>query len=145
MKTSVLSSLALRAVLRPTFVLGGLAILAIPSLGVLALRHCPVAEPASAMVSLELDTPTDKSCYFESAFSGGPVTIERAAVEGQSLHFTQRYPWVDGCVWEAEETLVPHGQLFSYAYEEHVVSCEIGAEPLRACERHGVVTMRPSP
>jgi hypothetical protein len=144
MKTSVLSSLALRAVLRPTFVLGGLAILAIPMIGALSLRHAPVVETASEMVALDLDTESDPTCVYGSAFSGGSVIVERAAVEGQPLHLTQRYEYY-GCTWEAEETLVPHGQLFSYDYEEHVVACEVGAVPTRACDRHGVVTMRSAP
>lgn len=141
MKTSVLSSLALRAVLRPTFVLGGLALLAIPTVVTLSMSRCPVAEPRSGMVALELDATDSANCYYDSAFNGGAVTVERAAVEGQPIHLTQRYQWLDGCTWEAQETLIPHGQLFSYSYEEHVVSCEIGAVPLRACERRGVVTM----
>jgi hypothetical protein len=144
MKTSILTSLALRAVLRPTVLLGGLALFAIPALGMLTLSPRQVA-PTQGAVALDLDTPADPSCYFESAFSGGTVVLERSAVEGRPLHFTQRYQWMDGCTWEVQETLMPHGSLYSYSYEEHVVSCEIGATPLRACERHGVVTMRSLP
>ena len=144
MKTSILTSLALRAVLRPTVLLGGLALVAIPALGMLTLSARPVA-PTQGAVALDLDAPSDPVCYYESAFNSGTVVLERSAVEGRPLHLTQRYQWLDGCTWEAEETLMPHGSLYSYSYEEHVVSCEVGATPARACERHGVVTMRSLP
>ena len=146
MKTSILTSLALRSYLRPTFVLGGLALLAVPVVGMSMCTHCKgVTESRAGIVALELDAPADPACYYESAFNGGTVVLERAAVEGRPLHLTQRYQWLDGCTWEAEETLVPHGSLFSYSYEEHVVSCDVGATPARACERHGVVAMRSVP
>ncbi len=146
MKTSILSSLTLRAVLRPTVVMGGLALLALPTVGVLMTRHCPAdVELQSAAVALDLDAPSDPACYYESAFSSGTVVLPRSAVEGHPMHLTQRYQWLDGCTWEAQETLVPHGALFSYSYEERVVSCEVGAVPARACERRGVVTMRSAP
>jgi hypothetical protein len=146
MKTNVLTSLALRAVLRPSVVLGGLALLALPVLGMVSLGHCPAEAAArSAVVALDLDATNDPACYYESAFNSGTVVLERAAVEGRPLHLTQRYQWLDGCTWEAEETLVPHGSLFAYSYEEHVVSCDVGATPARACERHGVVSLRSLP
>ena len=146
MKTNILTSLALRALLRPSVVLGGLALLAIPAMGMLTFGRCP-SEMAtkSAVVALELDAASDAACYYESAFNGGTVVLERSAVEGRPLHLTQRYQWLDGCTWEAEETLIPHGSLFAYSYEEHVVSCDVGATPARACERHGIVSMRSLP
>ncbi len=141
MKTSVLTSLFVRSLFRPTILLGGLALLSVP---LVAAHRChgDIPPPAAGIVALELDASSDPACYYESAFNGGDVVLERAAVEGRPLHLTQRYQWLDGCTWEAEETLVPHGALFSYSYEEHVVSCEVGAAPARACERHGVVSMR---
>jgi hypothetical protein len=145
MKTSILTSLALRAVVRPTFLLGGLALFAIPTVAMLAMSPPPIAPTTSGAVALDLDAPSDPVCYYGSAFNSGTVVIERSAVEGRPLHLTQRYQWMDGCTWEVEETLVPHGSLYSYSYEEHVVSCEVGATPARACERHGVVTMRSLP
>lgn len=147
MKTNVLTSLLTRALLRPTFLLGGLALVAVPvlGLGAMNLGRCPVESARSAVVALDLDATNDPACYYESAFNSGTVVLERAAVEGRPLHLTQRYQWLDGCTWEAEETLVPHGSLFAYSYEEHVVSCDVGATPARACERHGVVSMRSIP
>jgi hypothetical protein len=146
MKTNILTSLALRAVVRPTFWLGSLALLALPVAGMTMFGRCPVEhEVRSAVVALDLDATSDPACYYESAFNSGTVVLERAAVEGRPLHLTQRYQWLDGCTWEAEETLEPHGALFSYSYEEHVVSCDPGATPARACERHGVVSMRSLP
>ena len=143
MKTSVLTSLALRSLFRPTFMLGGLALLAVPMVGAMSMHRFHGDPPAlTGEVALDLDADSDPACYYESAFNGGAVVLERAAVEGRPLHLTQRYQWLDGCTWESEETLVPHGALFSYSYEEHVVSCEVGATPARACERHGVVSMR---
>jgi hypothetical protein len=146
MKTNVLTSVALRALLRPTVLLGGLALVAVPVLGMMTFGRGP-AEPSvrSAVVALDLDATNDPACYYESAFNSGTVVLERAAVEGRPLRLTQRYQWLDGCTWEAEETLTPHGSLFAYSYEEHVVSCEVGATPARACERHGVVSMRSLP
>jgi hypothetical protein len=145
MKTNVLTSVALRALLRPTFVLGGLALVAVPLLGMMSMSRGPEPSVKSAVVALDLDATNDQACYYESAFNSGTVVLERAAVEGRPLHLTQRYQWLDGCTWEAEETLVPHGSLFAYSYEEHVVSCEVGSTPARACERHGVVSMRSLP
>ena len=145
MKTNVLTSVALRALLRPTFVLGGLALVAVPLLGMMSMSRGPEPSVKSAVVALDLDATNDPACYYESAFNSGTVVLERAAVEGRPLHLTQRYQWLDGCTWEAEETLVPHGSLFAYSYEEHVVSCDVGSTPARACERHGVVSMRSLP
>ena len=148
MKTNVLTSLVLRSFLRPTVLLGGIALVAVPALGIgmLGLMRCPTeAQAHSAVVALDLDASNDPACYYESAFNSGTVVLERAAVEGRPLHLTQRYQWLDGCTWEAEETLVPHGPMFAYSYEEHVVSCDVGATPARACERHGVVSMRAIP
>jgi hypothetical protein len=145
MKTNVLTSVALRALLRPTFVLGGLALVAVPLLGMISMSRGPEPSVKSAVVALDLDATNDPACYYESAFNSGTVVLERAAVEGRPLHLTQRYQWLDGCTWEAEETLVPHGSLFAYSYEEHVVSCDVGSTPARACERHGVVSMRSLP
>ena len=145
MKTNVLTSVALRALLRPTFVLGGLALVAVPLFGMISMSRGPEPSVKSAVVALDLDATNDPACYYESAFNSGTVVLERAAVEGRPLHLTQRYQWLDGCTWEAEETLVPHGSLFAYSYEEHVVSCDVGSTPARACERHGVVSMRSLP
>ena len=145
MKTNVLTSVALRALLRPTFVLGGLALVAVPLLGMMSMSRGPEPSVKSAVVALDLDATNDPACYYESAFNSGTVVLERAAVEGRPLHLTQRSQWLDGCTWEAEETLVPHGSLFAYSYEEHVVSCDVGSTPARACERHGVVSMRSLP
>ncbi len=148
MKTSILTSFGLRALLRPSLVLGGLALLIAPIVGTMSLCRCrgeAEAAVAPGVVSLQLDATDDPACYYESAFNGGTVVLDRASVEGRPLHLTQRYQWLDGCTWEAEETLVPHGSLFAYTYEEHVVSCEVGATPARACERHGVVSLRSLP
>jgi hypothetical protein len=146
MKTNIITSLALRALLRPSLVIGGLALLALPAVGMMTLGRCPAeAAVRSNVVALELDSNNDPACYYESAFNGGTVVLERAAIEGRPLHLTQRYQWLDGCTWEAEETLIPHGSLFAYTYEEHVVSCDVGATPARACERHGVVSLRSLP
>ena len=144
MKTNILTSLVLRAVTRPSLLLGGLALVAVPVVGMMTYR-CPSESTRTSVVALDLDATSDPACYYESAFNGGTVVLERAAVEGRPLHLTQRYQWLDGCTWEAEETLIPHGSLFAYSYEEHVVSCEVGATPARACERHGVVSLRSLP
>ena len=45
MKTSVLTSLALRAVLRPTMIIGAVAILALPALGMISLSRYGVDAP----------------------------------------------------------------------------------------------------
>jgi hypothetical protein len=147
MKTSILTSLGLRALLRPSLVLGGLALVAAPIIGSLSLCHYREAESAvrSSTVALELDATDDAACYYESAFNDGTLRFDRSAIEGRPLHLTQRYQWLDGCTWEAEETLIPHGSLFAYSYNEHVVACEEGATPARACERHGVVSLRSLP
>src|SRR4029079_10994600 len=83
MKTHVLTSVALRALLRPTFVLGGLALVAVPLLGMISMSRGPEPSVKSAVVALDLDATNDPACYYESAFNSGTVVLERAAVEGR--------------------------------------------------------------
>jgi hypothetical protein len=144
MKTSILTSLALRSLVRSTSVVGGLALLAIPALGMMAMSPRPPMSSRGA-VALERDAPMDPGCYYGSAFNSGVVVLDRAQTEGRPVHFKQRYLHTDGCTWEVDETLVPQGALYSYSYDEHVVSCEVGATPARACELHGVVTVHSLP
>ena len=91
MKTGTLSSLALRALLRPTFVLGGLALLVAPVVGMMTLCRYQCDAEAATSGGIVALTPRDwrrqgyhdhKSAYAtEVACFGGEVRADHEVLK----------------------------------------------------------------
>jgi hypothetical protein len=91
---------------------------------------------------LELEVASEASCFYGSAWNDGPVFVVRGDV-ASPLVFTRRFAWIDGCTWEATETLTPIGAgTYRYRYVEQPASCS--DSPYPACTREGIVTARPA-
>lgn len=110
--------------------------------GAVALRGHPT--PSAAAYRLYLSAPEDPRCYYGSAWNAGPVVANKDPRSGRTTYVRQ-FQFVDGCYWQATETLVPmdNGAVF-YDYEEHVLSCSPGSRPAATCPRQGVVTVEPA-
>lgn len=107
--------------------------------GALALHRRPT--PSGAAYRLYLSAPEDPRCYYGSAWNEGPVVATQDPRSGRTT-YVRKFQFVDGCFWQATETLVPmdNGTVL-YDYEEHVLSCTPGAVPAAICPRQGVVVV----
>ncbi|HEX2573658.1 MAG TPA: hypothetical protein VH877_29175 [Polyangia bacterium] len=110
--------------------------------GAVALRG--QTPPSAAAYRLYLSAPEDPRCYYGSAWNEGPVVSTKDPRSGRTS-YVRKFQFVDGCYWQATETLVPmdNGTVF-YDYEEHVLSCNPGAVPAATCPRQGFVTVEPA-
>jgi hypothetical protein len=78
---------------------------------------------------LVLHAPVHCGEFYLTAWRHGPVRVP-AGDAADTLTFRTRAELDDGCRWVSTETLVPiSATRYAYAYEDHMVSCEPGAEP----------------
>jgi hypothetical protein len=138
---SLLTSSAWKLVTRPVALVGGALLaggLLLMSLG----GECPVTDAQQQPVfRLALETRSSPVCYYGSAWNDGDVFLTHDASDGRVVTLTSRYDFVDGCTWEATETLTPSGDGYRYRYSERFVACRAGARPAAACARTGTVSV----
>jgi hypothetical protein len=93
---------------------------------------------------LALHTEWRPDALYLSAWSRGGAPIE-LDLPGSSLvpvTFEMTAEVSDGCRWRGTERLVPIGaHRYSYRYDETILSCAPGAEPLQKTPRTGCVTV----
>jgi hypothetical protein len=134
-----------RLVTRPVARVGGALVLGGALLTAMVASTCPPPGlPSSQSYRLVLETESDSSCTYGSAWNDGDVVLPHDNRDGRTVTMTSRYDFVDGCTWEATEVLTPTPAGYDYEYTEHPVECRPGAtHDGTACPRRGHVTVVP--
>jgi hypothetical protein len=137
---------AWRLVARPVALLGGALLVGgalAASVGTAPTSLEPAVAGQSYRLVLDTDAESNPACVFGSAWNDGDVVLPHDASDGRTVTLTSRYDFIDGCTWEATETLTPADGGYAYAYKEHIVECRKSARQGLACERTGHVTVVP--
>jgi hypothetical protein len=78
---------------------------------------------------LTLSSENSPSAIYFSAWNDGPVVATHDVSDGKTVVYRRNFNWVDGCTWQAVETLTPVGDRYYYYYAEHFQGCPAGQEP----------------
>lgn len=93
---------------------------------------------------LVLHTYSQPGAIYLTAWRNGPVLAPFEGDELEPLVYTTTARVVDGCRWQATETLEPiDAKRYAYRYEEKILSCVEGAVPFYKTPRTGTVTLAP--
>ncbi len=130
----------LHAIESPTTKLAALAATA----GLLGMLALGAAREETVVRRLVLHAPEQANAIYLTAWHRGDIFIEVPAHESRGLTFTVRALVSDGCEWLATERLVPAGgDVYTYSYDEQIVSCAQGAVPALKTPRTGLVLALP--
>jgi hypothetical protein len=143
----------LHAIENPTTKLAALA----AGAGLIGMLALASAHEDTVTRRLELIAPEQPNAIYLTAWHQGDVFVELPSGEPRALTFEVRALVSDGCEWLATERLVPLNRsesaplylgsagriVYSYSYEETIVSCEPGATPAIKTPRTGLVVAHP--
>jgi hypothetical protein len=96
---------------------------------------------------LKLQAPRQGGIYFSAWADDKDVVADKDASDHQTVTYHRNYIWLDGCVWEATETLTPvDATHYQYQYREAPQSCPDGATAAigATTPRDGTVTVHPA-
>jgi hypothetical protein len=96
---------------------------------------------------LKLHAPDHGGIYFSAWTDHKDVVTDKDASDNQTVTYRRWYIWLDGCVWEATETLTPVDPThYQYKYREAPQSCPDGANAATGATtpRDGDVTVHPA-
>jgi hypothetical protein len=133
---------AWRTVGRPVVRFGGALLLG----GILSWSMMGKPRPqigVSYRLELTVESNDDPDCFYSSAWADGDVVLTHDQNDGKTVTLTNRYDFIDGCTWEAQEVLTPERDGYAYEYREHIVRCQ-GDLRGTACPRHGHVAVVPN-
>lgn len=98
------------------------------------------AKPNTVVQRLELHAPEEVGALYLTAWDQGDVFVRLVDGKAHPLKFQTHAFINDGCEWLATERLVPTGpDIYSYSYDEEILSCQPGATPARKTPRTGFV------
>jgi len=111
---------------------------ALAGAGVLLATTAPCPTPHR----LRLYAVDEPDAVYLSAFRNGDIVVRFDAEAMSTITIEIKARVSDGCTWLGTETLEPiDPSMFTYSYDETILSCAPGAKPSRMTPRTGIVTV----
>ncbi|HEX4421932.1 MAG TPA: hypothetical protein VH165_28665 [Kofleriaceae bacterium] len=107
----------------------------------------PDPETGKFRLALEITGGSRGGTFFSAWTDNQDVITDKDASDQQTVTYHRRYIWLEGCTWDASETLTPiDATHYTYQYRENPVSCPDGARAAveAVTPRDGKVTVHPT-